>query len=239
MAGVHDAHRERMRRRVDEHGFETLLEHEQLEYLLFFSIPRGDVNPLAHALIKEFKSLSGVREAPREELLKIDGVGEKTARLLTSICPVLRAYHRSVLNASPQIVNTRAAIDVARSLYTGVTTEQLYLLCLDVQCHLKKAVLLREGTVDEVPVYPREVAEQVLRADAKYVILVHNHPSFSAAPSQADKALTARLQTTLRAVGVELLDHVIIANGSCYSFLQNGEICKGTDGVIYASVPEG
>ncbi|MBQ7858523.1 MAG: hypothetical protein IJ347_00090 [Faecalibacterium sp.] len=89
---LHQDHRERMRRRVERYGLESLEEHEALEYLLYFAIPRRDTNPIAHALLNRFGSFAAVLEAAEEELLTVEGVGPSTARFLHAIQAIDRYY---------------------------------------------------------------------------------------------------------------------------------------------------
>ena len=236
--GIHDGHRERMRRRVKEYGLESLLEHEILEYLLYFCIPRGNTNPQAHALLKRFGSFDRVLDAPEEELMQVEGIGPKSARLLASYAPVFRAYERARGRKGEQLNKSSAAIAAAKPLFYGSTVEELYVLCLDGQCRLLRAVRVQRGTVDSVGIHPREVAEAALRAGARYAILAHNHVAASAEPSREDYQLTKRLMHALNSIGVVLLDHIIIAKGEAYSFVRADKLQRGEEAeAVYAHLP--
>ena len=220
----HEQHRERMRRRIRENGFDSLLDHELLEYILYFAIPRGDTNPLAHRLLAEFGSISHVLDAEYDSLLRVEGVGPRTASLLMSFAPMLKRYSLSKMGTAPKLNTCERAVAYAKSLYIGADREVLYLLCLDVQCNLRRAAVLSIGTVDEAVIYPRNLVEQVLKFGAKNVILVHNHLSSSFSPSRSDVQMTKKVLVTLNAIDVNLLDHLIISDNGYYSFVQDGKI---------------
>ena len=105
---MHEGHREKMRARIDNAGLNSLAEHEILETLLYFTIPRGDTNPIAHRLMSAFGNLSGVLEAPEQELLKVEGVGPKTARMLAMLPHYSRAYLVSKAKSDRPLSNTEA-----------------------------------------------------------------------------------------------------------------------------------
>ncbi|MBE5780688.1 MAG: DNA repair protein RadC [Clostridiales bacterium] len=220
----HHNHRERMRKRIRENGLNTLLDHELLEYLLYFTHARGDTNPIAHELLRHFGSLDGVFNATYEDLLKVDGVGPRTAELLELMLPLWRRYSMLQMGPRPKLNNCQRSVEYAKSLFIGADREYLYLLCLDVQCNLIQPVQLAKGTIDEATVYSRSVLEAVLRHRAKSVVLVHNHLSPNYLPSRADILLTQKVITALSSIEVDLLDHLIISQNGYYSFLQDGRM---------------
>ena len=107
--GVHDFHRERMRRRFRENGLTGFADHEVLELLLYYAIPRRDTNPIAHALLDRFGGLSGVFSAPAELLEQVDGVGENTAAFLRLI-PLASARARLAEAERELALDTRERI---------------------------------------------------------------------------------------------------------------------------------
>ena len=215
--GIHDGHRARIRQRFREQGLSGFAEHEVLELLLTFSIARKDVNPLAHELIAQFGSLSAVLEADESELLRVSGVGENTAALLSLMPELFGVYQRSSMGERPRVGNLNEAKAYCRSLFFGSHEEMVYMICLDQRGHVIHPALLRRGTVDEVMIYPREVVETAIRYHAHAVLLTHNHPSGTVEPSQADISITARICTALEAIDIPMVDHLILGRDSVYS----------------------
>ena len=214
---IHAGHRERIRQRFREQGLTGFAEHEVLELLLTYAIARKDVNPLAHALIERFGSLAAVLEADVQELMRVPGVGENTASLLSLIPELCGYYQRNAMGDKPRISNPSEAKAYCSALFTGAHEEMVYLLCLDQAGRLVHPALLRRGTVDEVAIYPREVVEIALRYHAHAVLLTHNHPSGSEKPSQADIDATTRISVALEAIGISVMDHLILSGDAVYS----------------------
>ena len=195
--GEHDGHRARLRTR--------------LELLLFYSVPRANTNPIAHRLLERFGSLSGVLEAPRSELLKVEGVGAASATLLSLIPPLTRRYLMDK-NAMGIVLDTsekRGAY--IQPLFIGQNNEQLYLLCLDQKFKLLNCVLLAEGNLGQVMVDMRTILDITLRSNASLVILAHNHTQGFALPSDEDLQITRQIAEALKMISVTLVDHIIVA----------------------------
>lgn len=217
----HDGHRKRLREKYWQGGLDVLSDHEVLELLLGCIIPRGDTNPAGHALMHHFGSLSNVLDASERDLKKIQGVGPQSAFWLHLIPEIARRYSLDRLGKKPRLATCQHACEYARALMLGKQAEELYLLCLDTRFGLNCAVKLQRGTVDSVPVYTREVVSGALQGNAKHAILVHNHPSGNARPSQQDVVMTQQVLQALETIRVHLLDHLIVGDGVCYSFTQS------------------
>lgn len=221
---MHDGHRKRMRERFRADGLEGFAPHEVLELLLFYSRARGDVNPLAHALLDTFGSLRGVLEARPEQLMTVPGIGEETATLISMMLPLFRRYSASVCQERQQIKNRGEAQDYCRALLSGWRTEHFYTLCLDASNRLLGQRLIAEGSLTEVAAYPRLVIETALNYNAHSVLLCHNHPAGIASPSADDILTTRRLQSLLAGLNITLLDHLIVAGEHTYSMTQHGDL---------------
>ena len=182
----HNGHRARLRQRARETGLAGLADHEVLELILTYAIPRVDTNRTAHRLIHTFGSLSGVLEARYEDLRQVEGVGENAATLLTLFPSLTRRYLLSRTGEKPLLNTSERAGEYGRALFADCRVETLYLLCLDVKCRLLQAVKLAEGTIDRVPVQNREIIRAVLSTQAKNVLMMHNHPSGSLRPTAED-----------------------------------------------------
>ena len=226
---IHSGHRERIRNRVRNEGMYSFSEHEVLELLLTYAIPRQDVNPLAHELIARFGRLSNVLEADEKELLQVKGMGASAALLLTMMPQLMRYYQRNAMGERPVIINLADAKAYCGPLFLGAHEEHIYLLCLDQKGRVRHLALLQTGTIDEVPLYPRKVVEMALRHNAHSVILAHNHPSGIAEASQADVNTTREIASALHMIGIKLVDHVIFAGEGCYSMVRERKMEQEMD----------
>lgn len=221
---THDGHRGRMRERFRTQGLEGFAPHEVVELLLFYGRARGDVNPLAHALLDHFGTLKGVLEARPEQLMAVPGVGEETATLISLMLPMFRRYSACVCEERKRISTRSEAENYCAALLAGQRTEHFYAICLSADNHLLGRRLIAKGTLTEVPAYPRLVVETALNYNAHSVVLCHNHPSGVCLPSGEDISSTRRLAGLLAGLGIALLDHVIVAGDETYSMSLNGDL---------------
>lgn len=221
---MHSGHRERLKGRFLSEGLDGFNQHQVLEMLLFFSIPRRDTNPLAHKLIERYGSLSGVLEADPRDLVKVDGIGPNTALLLSFIPSLCRVYMQDKWRDKPQLNSTTKAGEYARSLFYGRQYEVFYAICLDAQNRVNYPALVHEGTIDSAAVYPRLIVEAALRHQASSIILAHNHPGGSLKPSAADLDATKKIISACNAISVRVVDHIIVAGSDYLSFADRGLI---------------
>ena len=211
-------HRERLRERAAEGGLAPLPDYELLELLLFRSIPRGDVKPLAKQLIARFGSLGAVLGADAEALKQVRGVGAAAAL-------DLRLVHEAVLRACREPVARRPVISSWSALLAYVKAalaheprEQVRILFLDKKQALLADEVMGRGTVDHAPVYPREVVRRALELSASALILVHNHPSGDPTPSQADIEITRQIVEACRTMRIAVHDHLVVGRDGIASF---------------------
>lgn len=220
--GVHDGHREKMRRRYLESGLDGFADHEALELLLFYAIPRRDTNETAHRLLERYGSLQAVLSAPAEDLKKVPGVGERAAVLLRLIPELCRKAKLSGGGRDVILNSTEKAGAYLVDRFAGEKEEVIYQLCLDRKGKLLSCRRLGEGGADSAELNIRRLVENALLASASAVILAHNHPSGIALPSREDYATTERVQEALRTVGVPLVDHIIVADDDFVSLADSG-----------------
>lgn len=218
---MHDGHRQRLRDRFRLEGLESFAPHEVLELLLFYARARGDVNPLAHRLLDTFGSLKGVLEAPVDQLCAVDGVGEETATLIAMMVPLFRRYALSVSSQTTRLYNYRSVQEYCRALLTGLRKERFYVISVTSQMKLLGQRIVAEGSLSEVPAYPRLVVETALNHNAYGVILCHNHPGGEAVPSVSDVDVTRDLEKVLARLGVALIDHIIVSDEHAYSMVMH------------------
>ena len=220
--GIHDGHREKMRQRFLKSGLDAFADHEALELLLYYAIPRRDTNPIAHALMERYGSLSAVLAAPVEDLKKVEGVGESAAILL-KLAPQL--YRKAKMSDAEQETILSSVERVGAYLlerFAGEKNEVVYQLCLDRKGKLLACKKLGEGGVTSADLDIRRLVENALLTGASAVVLAHNHPSGVALPSRDDYAATDRAKTALAVVDVALIDHIIVADGDFVSMSDSG-----------------
>lgn len=220
--GIHDGHRGRTKEEFLANGLNGLPDHRVLELLLFYAIPRGDVNPLAHRLLDHFGSLPGVFHATHEQLMEVEGVGYNTAVLLRLIPAAAARYLEKNASFEGQIVSSWQFRELLLPLFFGQRSELAYLVCMDGKGKLIATRKLGEGITDAVQITARKVVETALGCNAARVALAHNHVSGVAMWSDADLETTLQLRPLLRQVGVELVDHFIIANDDMVSMADSG-----------------
>lgn len=220
----HDGHRNRMRKRFLQHGLEGLEEHEILEMLLYYAIPRRDTNKLAHAILDEYNSLANVFEADASSLATIPGLGENSAILLSMVSHLSRAYDKSKLTQQALLHNTESIGQFAISLLKGKPNEQLALICLGANRRVHWSGVIANGTIDRIETYPRMVVTEVIKHKAKNVVFAHNHLNGTLLPSIADKNTTKHLVDILKSIDVVTLDHIIVSDNRFYSMAETGFI---------------
>ena len=215
-------HRKRLRERFLVGGPAAMPDYELLELVLFRAIPRRDVKPLARRLLETFGDFIRVLTASNRRLAEVDGVGDAVITELKIIEATAQRMARSRVMDRHVISGWDAVLDYCHTAMAHRETEQFRVLYLD-----KKNVLIADeqqaqGTVDHVPVYPREVVKRALELNASALILVHNHPSGDPTPSQADIQMTTQVQSAADALGIVLHDHLIVGKSTELSFRTEG-----------------
>ena len=217
-----EGHRRRLRERFEKSGFDGFHDHEALELLLTYVIPRKDVKPLSKELLRVFKSFSAVLDAPAQELRRVEGIGDRAAVLL-SIIPRLSAYYQQDRFARTTVFrSTSDAVNTLSALLATERNEFFYVLALNSSNALIATEKIQQGTVNRTAVFPRLVVEAGLRHRAVGLILAHNHPGGDPTPSDADRRLTQKLKKILSELDILVHDHIIIAGPNYYSFAENG-----------------
>lgn len=221
---VHSGHRERMRKRFSENGFDGFSDHEILEMLLQTIIPRRDTNELAHRILDKYLNLANVFEADVESLTTINGVGISSATLLSMIPHLFRAYEASKYAERDFLYDTESIGQYAISLFKGKVNEEFALICLNSNRRVHWRGIVATGVIDRIEAYPRLIVSEVVKHNAKTVILAHNHPHGSLYPSLADKETTSKLIEVLKGIDVTVLDHIIVSENRFYSMAEMGFI---------------
>lgn len=217
-------HRSRLRERFFKAGLDGFHDHEVLELILTYVIPRRDVKPVAKDLLREFKTLGSVLDAPRERLQKIEGVGEQAAGFLNLIPRLVARYLNDRWKKRRVFSSIKDAAEFLVNQLKAEKTEVFLCLNLSSQNALLAAEKIQEGTVNRATVYPRLVVESAIKHSATAVILAHNHPGGLPRPSDADRRLTRKIKRIFQEIDITLHDHIIVAGNDYYSFAENGEL---------------
>ena len=220
---IHKGHRERLKLRFQEEGLDGFTDIQVLELLLFYVIPRRDTNPIAHALLNRFGSLTQVLEAPLEELKKVEGIGQEAA-LFLNLIPATGRYYLVDKTLQSRVLKTIDQCgEYLLPFFFGRKVETVFLLCLDAKCKVLCCKEVGEGSVNSAGISIRKIVETALGANATAVVLAHNHPSGVAIPSVEDIQTTHRIAAALRAVEVHLVDHIVVADDDYVSMVLSGQ----------------
>jgi DNA repair protein RadC len=219
-----EGHRDRLRTRFLRTGEEGLADHEVLELLLFGVIKRQDTKELARLLLARFRSLTGVVGAPLYDLLQVKGVGEAVAVHLKSVHALLVRTSREEVVAQPVLSSWSSVINYLKMRLEGATREEFWVLFMDKKHRLIADEKMGDGTVDQAPVYPREIARRALELSASSVILSHNHPSGDPSPSGSDVAMTREVMAALKPLSVTVIDHIVVGRDGTRSLKALGLI---------------
>lgn len=222
---VHNGHRERMRNRFLEQGLDSFNDHQVLEMLLYYSIPRVDTNELSHALINKFGSLTRVMEASASEIAQVPGIGVGTATFISFIAALNNYCLNRKASENVTILDSVASCaEYIRPRFNGKRNEVVYMICLDAKHKLISCNMLGEGSINSANISARKIVEAAVRENATFLVLAHNHPTGVAFPSPEDIHTTKYLAKLLRAVEVVLVDHLIFADGDFVSIASSHNI---------------
>jgi len=219
-----EGHRRRLRERFIKSGLDGFHDHEVLELLLTYAIPRRDVKKIAKALLKEFKSLAAVFDAPRTLLLNTQGLGPQASVLIKLIPAVLGRYQQDRWKQSRVFHSTSQAVDFLSSLLSFERNEIFCVLALNSRNELIAVERIQKGTVNRTAVFPRLVVEAALKHRATAVSFAHKHPGGDPTPSEADRQVTRKLNRILKDLDIAVHDHIIIAGLKSHSFAEHGEL---------------
>ena len=216
------AHRARLRRRFMHGGAAAMPDYELLELILFRALPRGDTKPLAKRLLHTFGDLNRVMAAPPSRLKDVKGVGQAVIEQLKIMEATAHRMAQAQILKKPVLSSWDTLLNYLQTAMAHKGTEQFRVLFLD-----RKNVLIADeeqaqGTVDHVPVYPREIVKRALELEASALILVHNHPSGDPTPSKADIEMTYQIKEAAEVLGLTLHDHLIVGKATELSFRTAG-----------------
>jgi DNA repair protein RadC len=218
----HIGHRERLRKKFIASKNGTFLDYEILEILLFGAKLRSDVKPLAKQLIAKLGGFHKVFSSDANELRQIKGVNDTLIAIIKAVKEALQIILKADFEKKPILNNWKSVLDYLKLSMGSDSTEKFRILFLSKTYVLIEDYLQDVGTIDQTPLYIREVIKKALSLGASAVIISHNHPSGSCKPSDADLKVTEKLQKACVNIGLELVDHLIITTNSHFSFASNG-----------------
>ena len=213
----------RPREKLLARGPGALGDAELLALLLRTGIAGTSVLQLAQQLLDQFGGVAGLLHAGADDLKRVKGLGGPAKR--AELVAVLELARRALAQQlkERQVFDSPAAVkDYLRLQLAQRAHEVFAVLFLDAQHRMIALEELFRGTLTQTSVYPREVALRALHHHAAAVVLAHNHPSGSVAPSRADEALTQSLKAALALIDVRVVDHVIVAPGAALSMAEQG-----------------
>ena len=215
---------ERLRERQQaDKDLTTFSDYEILQLLISYTGGEKSAK-LAEKLLDTFGSLKGVLEARPKQLQMVKGIGARTASLIGMMIPMVRTWTRLCQQVPDRIGNSREAENYCLSLLAGERLENFYVIALNAKCNVLGRRKISTGSLSEVSAYPRLVLETALNYNAHSVLLSHNHPGGTCAPSPEDISSTLQLQRLLNGVGILVLDHIVVAGDRTYSMIQHGDI---------------
>lgn len=217
---LHNKHRERLRNRLKTEGPDHFEDHQLLEALLFFAIPRKDTNDTAHSLIEQTGSLSAVFAADADQLRRVDGVGEHSVALIKLVNGIMRRIAASEVNPRASYSKCSKLAKYFANLFVGLSHERAYLMMLDNSYRMLDCIHVCDGTINALPVLTGRMIEKSLLKQASMVVFAHNHPGGVALPSPEDIETTNHLMAAFDLVGIHMLEHIIISGDKYFPIIQ-------------------
>ncbi len=235
---LHKGHRERTIKKFLQSA-DTFPDHEVLEVLLFFAVPRIDTNPLAHRLIQMFGSLDGVFNATAEQLMTVGGVGEKVATQILLVSQIVKRVSATTKKKEHYLINFAKAKEYLLGLFEGLHHEKFVILLLNKKYKLLASVEFTDEAIHSVTADIPELVKAINIHKPSYAIVAHNHPSGNVMPSAQDDFTTKKLNVLLDLHDVNLFDHVIVCGNKAYSYNRENkidEIKKATLGNLFNKI---
>ena len=209
---LHTNHRKRTLAKFSKQGAEVFYDHQLLEMLLFFCIPRKDTNPIAHKLLNKFGSLERMLYAPIEKLKEVDGIGERSAQLISLSAAIARNAEVKAASAYPLDSDFRRRRYIS-SWYHARPAGTVAITLLDYKYRIIETVALSEGRTVRPEEYAYPISKAVNETGASYALLSHNHEDGVRYPSVEDVYLTCSIERSLSLRECHLLEHYIVCDG--------------------------
>ncbi len=221
--GLHAGHRERMLKKYSENGIDCFEDHEKLEILLFSVFSRINTNELSHILLNRFGSLNGVLTASVSELTEIDGIGEKAAIKIR----FFGDFFKCLFDNKPDKIilsNVNSVAEYIRAVLNLKIAETMAMLFLDNKQQLIGRFVFSNNHPNDIRFPQKEMSKRVVESQCSSVIISHTHVGLPVLPSESDFITTRKIAYMLDALGVKLLDHIIVAPEAEYSIRSAGDM---------------
>lgn len=223
---IHEGHRQRLKNKFLENGFQGFEQHNILELLLFYSIPRKDTNEIAHNLINHFGSLKAVFNASFEELIQVTGITENSATLIKMVPQIAKEYINDSLKERTVFDTANKIGEFLVNKYIGEKNEIVYAMLLNNKFELLAVIKVHEGCVNSTFVSARKILDSVVKYNASMIVIAHNHPDGTVCPSMDDINTTAQLMTAFSAFEIRLIEHFVVAGNEYCPVIHNTESLK-------------
>lgn len=207
---THKGHRDRLKEKLIRFGPEIFSDHELLEMLLFFSIPRVNTNSLAHRLIDRFGSLNAVLTSPIDQLVLVEGMGNSSAILVSLVGALMLRARRMPISKRKKFSSLSEVGEMLTDYYRNLPQERFCALYFDASMRLVEMTVIAEGSIGEVSVTPSRIAREAVLKGASGVIVAHNHPLGASSLSSSDRNLTHIIEASLAAVDIPLIEHIVV-----------------------------
>ena len=215
-------HRKKLRERFLRAGIKALNDYEIVELLLTIATPQQDCKQAAKRAIKKYKTLRGVLDASPDELQEIKGIGPSNIFGLKFAKEVADEYLKGRIVKRPIAKSSKEVFDYLRHSMSRLKREVFKVIYLNNANRIVGVENLFRGTIDRTTAYSREVIKSALKNNATRLMFAHNHPAGNLDPSERDIKITRRLSRACREVGLEVVDHIIIAGDKYCSLRSKG-----------------
>lgn len=223
---LHDGHRERMRGKFIEFGLDVFSDHEVIEKLLYYVVPRKNTNELAHKMLNEFGTIYDLFNAHTLDIQRRTGISEGGAVLFSMMPHLFKRYKLSENEEKMKFESSCRLGEFIKVCFIGKVYESFFVMCLNGRLEVIAHKTIQEGTLDVVQLNMRDILEFVIRHKAKYIVLAHNHPSGDPTPSQADLNATVDISQILKKFDIDVIDHFLITSDNYVSFAEHGYLDK-------------
>jgi DNA repair protein RadC len=205
---------ERPRERLVTLGADALSPAELVAILLRTGLKGANAVEIGKQLVQKYGSLRALAQAPLDDLQTIKGIGRDKAVTLAAAFSLARRMAKELRGESPMLDTPEAVANLMREDVRLRNVETFQVLLLNTRRRLIEVVKVSDGTLDTILVHPREVFKPAIAANAAAIILLHNHPSGEATPSEADIKVTRDLIRAGQLLKIEVLDHVILGRAT-------------------------
>jgi len=224
---VHKNHRERMRQKFKKSP-QTMPDHELLEMLLYYSIPRIDTNAIAHELFDIAKKrLENVFSLDAAQIKSVDGLGERSAELISLLRELKKRIEIEKLNCQKvKKLTTQNIKNYLISEFLGLKKEQFLMICTDMDCNMLNKHILSVGSESSSVVSVKEIVRNAICDKASFVFIAHNHPNGLLIPSDNDIEVTKTVCEALALVEIPVIEHYIVTNKDCVGIIKSCNLFK-------------